>query len=270
MPTRRVQDVVVGHPDDIRLSFNEDAEVYDRVRPRYPAAMFDNLFEMLPVGPQIIEVGPGTGQATKDLLARGAFVRAVEIGPAMAAKLQSNLRSDRLEVTVGDFETVNLRLANADGVFSATAYHWISRQAQTDRPAAVLRPSGVVAIVDLIQVDSPDDGGFFAAYQPIYEHYGQGHRGPPAPVREAADPGIRQVLEADGRFRSVEVRRWDWNQTYTASEYRQLMLSYSSTQMMNEPDRSGLVEDMEFFIREQFADSVTRPLVVTLTTARLT
>jgi hypothetical protein len=48
------------------------------------------------------------------------------------------------------------------------------------------------------------------------------------------------------------------------------MLSYSGTQRMNEPDRSGLVEDMELFIREQFDGSVTRPLVVTLTTARLT
>jgi SAM-dependent methyltransferase len=265
-----VQDVGVGHPDDIRLSFNEDAEIYDEVRPSYPAAMFDTLFEMLPVRPQIIEVGPGTGQATKDLLARGAVVHAIEIGPAMAAKLQSNLPSDRLEITIDDFERTNLRAANADGVFSATAYHWISGQAQTDRPAAVLRPGGVVAIVDLIQVDSPDDEGFFAACQPIYERYGQGHSGPPAPTREGADPGIRRLLEADGRFRSVEVRRWDWNQTYTASEYRQLMLSYSGTHMMNEPDRSRLVEDMEQFIRKHFDGSVTRPLVVTLTTARLT
>lgn len=229
--------------------------------------MFDTLFEMLPVPPHIIEVGPGTGQATKDLLARGAFVHAIEIGPAMAAKLQSNLRSDRLEVTVSDFEKVNIPSASADAVFSATAYHWISRQAQTDRPAAVLRPGGVVAIADLIQVDSPDDAGFFAACQPIYERYGQGHTGPPAPTRDAADPEIRQMLEADGRFRSVEVRRWDWNQTYTATEYRQLMLSYSGTQMMNEPDRLGLLEDMEAFVREQFYDSITRPLVVTLTTA---
>jgi SAM-dependent methyltransferase len=269
MPTRSVQDVGVGRADDIRLSFNEDAVAYDAVRPSYPAAMFDTLFEMLPARPHIIEVGPGTGQATKDLLARGATVHAIEIGAAMAAKLQSNLPSDRLEVTIGDFETTNLRSANADGVFSATAYHWISRQAQTDRPAAVLRPGGVVAIVDLIQVDSPDDEGFFTACQPIYERYGQGHSGPPAPTREGADPAIRLVLEADRRFRSAEVRRWDWNQTYTASGYRQLMLSYSGTQMMNEPDRSRLVDDMEQFIREQFDGSVTRPLVVTLTTARV-
>ena len=260
----------MGRPDDIRLSFNEAAEIYDRVRPSYPAELFDALFQMLPIEPEIVEVGPGTGQATKDLLARAASVHAIEIGAAMAATLRSNLPSDRLRITVGDFELTTIAPRTADAVFSATAYHWISRPSQTDRPAAILRPGGLVAIVDLIQVESPDDAGFFAASQPIYERYGQGHTGPPAPSREDADPAIRPALEADHRFHTVAVRRYDWNQSYSASDYRQLMLSYSVTQMMDESDRQGLLVDMETFIRNDFGDVVTRPLVATLTTAVLT
>jgi SAM-dependent methyltransferase len=260
----------VGPPDDIRLSFDEVAEIYDEVRPSYPAGVFDALFDVLPPKPEIIEVGPGTGQATKDLLARGASVHAIEIGSAMAAKLRSNLPSDRLRVSVGDFETTAIEPGNADAVFSATAYHWISREAKIDRPAAILRLGGIVAIVDLIQVDSPDDRGFFAAAQPIYERYGEGHIGPPAPTRGSVDPSIRAALEADRRFDSVAVRRYDWNQSYTASDYRRLMLSYSGTQMMDEADRFGLLDDMESFVRNDFDDFITRPLVVTLTTAALT
>ena len=263
------QDVMVGQPGDIRLSFNEAAEIYDAIRPSYPTALFDALFEMLPSNPAIVEVGPGTGQATRDLLARGAAVHAIEIGPSMAAKLRSNLPSDQLRVSVGDFERMAVAPGSADALFSATAYHWISRPAQTDRPASILRPGGVVAIVDLVQVDSPDDAGFFAACQPIYEQYGQGHTGPPAPNRDAVDPAIRHVLYDDGRFHDVAVRRWDWNQTYTTRQYQQLMLSYSGTQMMDEPDRVGLVDDMAAFIDEHFGGSVTRPLVVALTTAVL-
>ena len=259
----------MGRPDDIRLSFNEAAETYDGVRPSYPTDLFDVLFQMLPSQAEIVEVGPGTGQATKDLLARGASVLAIEIGPAMAAKLRSNLPSDRLRIGVGDFEVMEIVPGEADAVFSATAYHWISREAQTDRPAAILRPGGLVAIVDLIQVDSPDDAGFFAAAQPIYERYGQGHTGPPAPTRATVDPAIRSVLDEDRRFDSVAVRRYDWNQTYSASDYRNLMLSYSGTQMMKESDRVGLLDDIESFIRNDFGGVVTRPLVVTLTTATL-
>ena len=256
-------------PDDTRFSFNEVPEVYDRVRPSYPVDLFDALFQMLPTQPKIVEVGPGTGQATKDLLARGAFVDAIEIGPKMAAKLRSNLLSDRLRIGVGDFEAFEVVSGETDAVFSATAYHWISRQAQTDRPAEILRPGGLVAIVDAIQVDSPDDAGFFAAAQPIYERYGQGHTGPPAPTRANVDPAIRSVFDTDRRFDSVAVRRYDWDQTYSATDYRSLMLSYSGTQMMEETDRMGLLDDVESFVRSDFGGVVTRPLVVTLTTATL-
>lgn len=258
----------MGQPDDIRLSFENAVEFYDEVRPSYPAELFDELFGLLPPEPQIVEVGPGTGKATRDLLARGATVHAIEIGPAMAARLRSNLPSDRLHVTVGDFETTNID-SGAHAVFSATAYHWISPTSQTDRPAAILRSGGLVAIVDLIQVDSPEDLGFFASAQPIWERYGQGHSGPPAPLRGSVVPPIRALLEADGRFGPARVLQWDWNQTYTASEYRKLMLSNSVTQMMDEPDRLGLLVDMEAFIGAEFDGHVTRPLVVTLTTALL-
>ena len=161
--------------DDIRLSFNEAVETYDRVRPGNPSDLFDKLFEMLPARPEIVEVGPGTGKATKDLLARGASVHAIEIGPSMAAKLRANNPSDRLSISVGDFETLSIEPRSADALFSATAYHWIAPRAQTDRPARILRQGGVVAIVDLIQVDSRDDMGFFAAAQPLYQRYGEGH-----------------------------------------------------------------------------------------------
>lgn len=39
--------------------------------------------------------------------------------------------------------------------------------------------------------------------------------------------------------------------------------------MMNPAARLGLLEDVESFIRSEFDGSVTRPLVVTLTTAGL-
>lgn len=259
----------VATPADRRLSFNEVPDIYDEIRPSYPAALFDVLFEMLPVAPTIVEVGPGTGQATGDLLARGASVHAVEIGPAMAARLREKLLSPRLRVSVGDFEEIELPGARADALFSATAYHWISAPARTDRPAFLLRPGGVVAIVDLIQVTCAVDHGFFDAARPIYERYGEGHRGPAAPGRDQVDPPMREILEDDGRFHGVAVRRWDRDQTYSASEYRKLLLSYSGTQMMAPTQRLGLLDDLEGLINQEFGGRVTRPLVATLTTAAL-
>ena len=110
--------------------------------------LFAALFGMLPRDPRLLEVGPGTWQATRDLLARGAVVHAIELGPAMARTLCEVLSDPRLTVTVGDFEEVPTELEVYDCVFSATAYHWIARAAQLDRPAVLLKPDGVLAIVD--------------------------------------------------------------------------------------------------------------------------
>src|ERR1700758_2243874 len=143
-----------------RRSFDDIAEVYHEIRPGYPAPMFEDLFRLLPNNPAILEVGPGTGQATRDLLSRGADVCAVEIGPAMAAKLREVLPSPALTVAVGDFEEVDVEEHGFDAVFSATAYHWISLKAQVDRPASVLKHGGRIAIVNFNQVSSPEDKGF--------------------------------------------------------------------------------------------------------------
>jgi len=257
-------------PRVLRTGFDNVADIYSRIRPRYPGALFDELFDLLPDRPRILEVGPGPGQATRDLLAHGATVHAVEIGPALAAKLREVLPDPALTVSVGNFEEVPSNGADYDCLFAATAYHWIDPRAQCDRPAALLKPGGIVAIVDLIQVDSPNDRGFFAAAQPIYERYGEGHEGPPAPRRDEVDPPMRAALRSDARFDRVEVRTYDWDQTYRAAEYRELMLSYSGTQGMEPSARQGLLDDMEAFVRERFDDRVTRPLVATLTTAVLT
>ena len=250
-----------------RESFDKVPDIYHQIRPGYPRALFDDLFDLLPGRPCVLEVGPGTGQATRDLLACGATVRAIEIGRAMAEKLRQVLPAKDLTVTVGDFEHVPTDESSYDCVFSATAYHWIEPRAQLDRPAALLKPGGVVAIVDLIQVESPNDRGFFAAAQPIYARYGEGHSAPPARRRDEVDPPMRSALQHNGRFARLEVRRYNWDQTYSAAEYRQLMLSYSGTQSMEAATRQCLLDDMEELAREQFDDQVTRPLVVTLTTA---
>jgi SAM-dependent methyltransferase len=257
-----------GDTRDPRLTFGTVVDVYDEVRPTYPPALFDALFARLATRPEILEIGPGTGQATRDLLARGAVVHAIEISASMAARLRSNLPTERLQVSVGDFETIELAAESVDAVFSASAYHWISPAAQLDRPARILRSDGVLGIVGLVQVDAPEDRGFYAAAQPIYERYGQADEGPPAEARPDVEPTIAQALARDPRFSDVHVRRWDWDQTYTAAQYRKLMLSFSDINMMDASERTGLLDDIEAFVNSDFGGRVTRPLVATLTTAR--
>src|SRR5262245_18478713 len=134
-------------PRSQRLAFDNVPDIYNRVRPGYPARLFDDLFALLPYRPRVLEVGPGTGQATRDLLRHGASVHAIEIGPSMAAKLREVLPDGDLTVTVGDFEHVPAADESYDAVLSATAYHLIERNSQLCRTATLCQPRRHVARV---------------------------------------------------------------------------------------------------------------------------
>jgi protein-L-isoaspartate O-methyltransferase len=93
-------------PDELRAIFNRDAELYDRARPPYPAELVGDLAELAEIGTgaRVAEIGPGTGQATAALAARGARVVAIELGAELAAVLRRRLAGASVDVVVSAFE----------------------------------------------------------------------------------------------------------------------------------------------------------------------
>jgi len=65
----------------LRAGFDRVAPLYDRIRPAYPPALFDDLAELAGIGPgcRVLEIGCGTGQATVELARRGCDVLAIEL-----------------------------------------------------------------------------------------------------------------------------------------------------------------------------------------------
>ena len=63
-----------------RQAFGADAANYDRARPAYPDWVFEQLADVCGLGPgsAVLEIGPGTGTATRRLLTAGARVIAIE------------------------------------------------------------------------------------------------------------------------------------------------------------------------------------------------
>lgn len=253
--------------DDLRLAFDEVPELYDRVRPSYPAELFDRLFELLPVRPDIVEVGPGTGIATAELLARGAQVSAVEIGTRLANFVSARFAGNAaLRVVNSSFEQAELPAASFDVVFAATAYHWIDEAAQIELPHRVLRDGGLLAVVNLIHVSSPSDGGYFDRVQPIYEAFGN-HRRVPPPTYDDADPEIAERLRESDRFSEPVVHRVGWDQRYSSDDYRSLLLTFSGTRAMPPAERADMVDQLVGVIDREYDGFVTRPLLATLTLA---
>ncbi|TCL56150.1 methyltransferase family protein [Hydrogenispora ethanolica] len=108
------------------LTFNEVAELYHEIRPRYPESLFADLVKLtnLPNHARVLEIGAGTGIATVELVRRGLQVVALEPGPAMAAILKRNLKDCQAEVIESKFEDWEPPIAKFDLVVSFTAFHW--------------------------------------------------------------------------------------------------------------------------------------------------
>ena len=64
--------------------FDQQAEAYDRFRPNYPDAVIDELLGPMPAGLDVLDVGCGTGIASRQIAQRGAKVLGVELAPRMA------------------------------------------------------------------------------------------------------------------------------------------------------------------------------------------
>jgi SAM-dependent methyltransferase len=156
-----------------RSTFDEAAELYDRARPGYPAALFDDLVELAGIGPgsRVLEIGPGTGQATVPLAERGCRIVAVELGPQLAAVARRNLaRFPVVEVVTAAFEDWPLPPEPFDLVLSATAFHWIDPAVRVRKAADALRPGGSLATIATHHVAGGDEQ-FFVQAQACYERW---------------------------------------------------------------------------------------------------
>jgi SAM-dependent methyltransferase len=249
--------------------FDAIAEVYERVRPSYPDALFDALFAELPAQPEVLEIGAGTGKATASLLQRGARVTAVELGPNMAALLARKFAgAPNLHVIQAAFEQVQLPAGSFDALVSATAFHWLDPAVRLVKAHHVLRPKGVLCVVDTNQVRSEADRGYFDRSQVVYQRFFPGEDPPDVPEPASVRPAVVDELEASPLFEDVRLLRFPWDQMYSTADYADLVRSYSNTQQMENERAEALIADLCALIDAEFDGYVVRPLVITATLAR--
>jgi len=223
----------------LRSTFHHDAELYDRARPGYPASLFDDLDALLP-GRQLLEIGCGTGQATRALAERGYAVRCVELGASMAEVARQRLAAFAdVEVVVTDFDTWTGDAGAYDGVVVFTAFHWLDPATRFPRIAALLRPRGVLAVAGTHHVLPEGGDDFFVAVQEDYaavvpEDPASHGGGPPLPDAVDGLPFDEELFEPVAR------RRYLWELEYTADEYIAVLSTYSGHIALPDAQRDEL------------------------------
>ena len=89
-----------------KASFNTAAQLYDEARPSYPDVAIDWILDRTNIESDdtLLEIGPGTGQATLKFAERGYRIRGVELGQNMADMLMQKVGNYKVTVDVGPFE----------------------------------------------------------------------------------------------------------------------------------------------------------------------
>ena len=131
-------------------AFDEVAADYDRSRPTYPGGLIDRAYRIagLARGDRVLEIGCGSGQLTRDLVARGLRVTAVEPGSRLASLAARNLEgTGRVELVNARFEDAELPGEPFRAVFSASAFHWIDPGVSWRKAADTLLPGGTLALL---------------------------------------------------------------------------------------------------------------------------
>ena len=197
-------------------SFGTDAGRYDRSRPSYPAALVERIVGASP-GPDVLDVGCGTGIAARLFTAAGCRVLGVDVDARMA----DVARQHGLPVDVARFEDWEPAGRTFDTVIAAQAWHWVDPVAGAARAATVLRPGGRLAA--FWNAFQPPDG-LRAEFAAVYTRVLPGF---PVPWARATGTELyasvasrtAEGMRAAGLLGEPEQWQFPWERPYTRDEF---------------------------------------------------
>jgi SAM-dependent methyltransferase len=202
-------------------SFGTDAHRYDQARPGYPDPLVARIVAGSP-GPDVLDVGCGTGIVARQFQAAGCAVLGVEPDARMA----DFARARGLQVEVATFEAWEPAGRTFDAVIAAQSWHWVDPVAGALKAAQVLRPDGRLAIFGHVfepplAVAEP----FAAAYRRVV---------PDSPFSNLPPRRLLDMYQAEyakfadrirgtEQFNEADQWRFNWERSYTRDQWLALL-----------------------------------------------
>ncbi len=245
--------------------FDEVPELYDRVRPGYPEELFADLVAItgLDSGSSVLEVGCGTGQATRSLAALGYSVTAVEPGAGMAALARRRLAAfGNVEVENSAFEDWADDGRSFELLVAASSWHWVEPSAGWRRAHDMLQPGGWMALLGNVVVRQPGEPEVYAETADLHERFSPGNPGWGHPPLEdevrMTDAGWGMVEDPGSLFGPTIVRWYPTVQWFDGDGFADLLSSTSLYRKLDSDVREPLLDAIAERIRTQLGDRVSR------------
>lgn len=110
---------------NMRDKFNDVAEDYEEFRFSYPDILYERIFDYCGEGMEALEIGIGTGKATKPFLQKGYHITAVEPGAKMLEIAERKYAGNPIQFINSTFENT-LFTKKFDLIYAASSFQWVN------------------------------------------------------------------------------------------------------------------------------------------------
>ena len=254
-----------------RRLFGADPAGYDAARPGHPDRVYEVLVERcgLRTGSAVLEIGPGTGQATRRLLELGADpLVAVEPNERLAAYLEATV-GGHVEVLQRTLEDADLPSAAFDLVTAASSFHWVDETVGLTTIRAALRSGGWIALWWTLFGEAAEPDAFIRATSPLLEGLESSPtKGVSGRPRHALDVEMRVAALKAAGFVDLENERIGWEAHWDTAGIRGLYGTFSPILRLDADRRTQILDEIASIAERDFGGRVTRALTTSLYTAR--
>lgn len=237
---------------DERLIFDTIPEQFDAHRGRYCRALFDCLIEKtgLSAEKSVLELGPGTGQATEPILATECAYTGIELGAHLTAVLRRKYgEMPNVRIINDDFLTHDFGAERFDVIMSAAVIQWMPEQEAYAKTFSLLKPGGTLAMMFTKGDYRTPNPELFDRIQEVYK----AHFHPAQPYTHG---GFGYTNAPAYGFEAVESFSFVTRRTFTTDEYIAFTGTHSDHISLPEPDKTLFFSQMRKVI-DSFGGTLT-------------
>jgi SAM-dependent methyltransferase len=234
-----------------RFTFDEVARVYRTARPDYPEALIDDVVSYAALRPRdaVLEVGCGTGQATRSFATRDYRILAIDPGAEMVhAAAESLAEFSHVEFVQATFEAWPADRTGFRLIIAAQSWHWVSPQVRFVKAAEVLSSDGTLAVFGQVPVGLP--AALLDRLKQAYQRHA-GIWGPPPEAWYLPAGPFKGWFDESGLFGPVTHKSYPWKWQHTTSSYTDFLRTRSDIRMLAAAKREALLEEIAAAIDDQ-------------------
>lgn len=231
---------------EFRKVFDTIPEQFDKYRPRYSAELFADLIEYAEIGPgkSVLELGPGTGQATDPILNTGCCYNAIELGENLYAKmLEKYGHCQNFAIINDDFITHDFGEQRFNMIYSAATIQWIPEDIAFSKTFELLKPGGVLAMMLTKGDYKTPNPELYDKIQRVYSQYFK-------PETEYNHGSFKYTNATNYGYVDFERREYYGKREFTADEYVAFCGTHCDHIVIPEPYRSKFFDGLRKTVYE--------------------